>query len=77
MKTLTLKEKAFIRLSVMGALLAAMLVGAIFMTGCNTSADDSTEPYRNPNLVYEGWWMQFDTLTHFGHDGEPYSYSYL
>lgn len=72
MKTPKLNEKAFVRLSIMGALLAAMLVGAIFMMGCNTSADDSNHPYRNPNLVYEGWWMQYDNLTHFGHDGEPY-----
>jgi hypothetical protein len=72
MKTLTLNEKAFFKLPVKGVLLASVLMAGFFMTGCNPSSDDPIEPYRNPNLVYEGWWMQYDNLTHFGHDGEPY-----
>jgi hypothetical protein len=39
---------------------------------CGPSSDNPIEPVLNPNLIYEGWWMAYDILDHFGHDGESY-----
>jgi hypothetical protein len=42
------------------------------MNGCGNSSNTEIRPVLNPDLVYEGWWMAYDILDHFGHDGEPY-----
>lgn len=51
--------------------LGFLTIGLILISGCSTS-DSVTDPRLNPDLVYEGWWQQVDSLSHFGHDGEIY-----
>jgi len=44
----------------------------VLVAGCSTSSDSSTGYRLNPDLIYEGWWLQYDSLFLFGHDGETY-----
>ncbi|MCK4944445.1 MAG: hypothetical protein KAS65_12755, partial [Candidatus Aminicenantes bacterium] len=53
-------------------ILVLIILGALLLGGCGNSSDTETEPVLNPDLIYEGWWMAYDILDHFGHDGEPY-----
>jgi hypothetical protein len=49
--------------------LGFLTIGLILISGCSTS-DSDTDPRLNPDLVYEGWWQQYDGLSHFGHDND-------
>lgn len=59
-------------MSTIKTVLVLIIIATLLMSGCDNSSDSESQPVLNPNLVYEGWWMAYDSLDHFGHDGEPY-----
>jgi hypothetical protein len=53
--------------------LSALLLLSAFLIACGGGDPSGTDqPRRDPNLVYEGWWMDWDAGYQMGHDGQPY-----